>query len=49
MSRVITSYSIHYTKLYEFRIPVDRAIDLMVNEAAAEGVRPISNEVRLTR
>jgi len=45
----LTQYGVADAEAGRFRIPVDRAIDLMVNEAAAEGVRPVSNEVRLTR
>ena len=46
---LLTQYGVADAEAGRFRIPVDRAIDLMVNEAAAEGVRPVSNEVRLTR
>ena len=45
----LTRYGVADADARRFRIPVDRAIDLMVNEAAAENARPISDEVRLTR
>lgn len=45
----LTQYGVVDAAARRYRIPVDRAIDLMVNEAAAEGDRPVSEEVRLTR
>jgi hypothetical protein len=45
----LTQYGVVDAAARRYRIPVDRAMDLMVNEAAAEGDRPVSNELRLTR
>lgn len=45
----LTQYGVVDADARRFRIPVDRAIDLMVNESAAEIDRPVSDELRLTR
>jgi len=45
----LTQYGVADVEAGRYRIPIDRAVDLMVNEAARDGDRPVSDQVRLTR
>lgn len=45
---LLTQYGVVNAEQARYRIPIDRAIDLMVNEAAMES-SPVTTELRLSR